>query len=218
MGAAALLLAAWAAAAPGGPASSTGMFEAVVSAYSLEAKECHKPDRILSERGQKRLAEAINSACARVWPSDPDRADWMFALKLTETYVGPSFRTARTEQTFGPWCLTVFEAREAAKVLGLSLPRASTAVIDVLQDDYRVSALLAAWTLMAYEHTARDRVRGLLIYKYGPTGLMRALDASTGPVTELWPWVRFAARLAEIKCVRDRLALVMPCTCGCLSR
>jgi len=198
--------------------SATTVFESVVLAYHAESKECHKPRRVLREATQRTLASAISEACDLVWPCQPERADWMFALKLTETNVGPSSTlTGAREKTHGPFCITVFEAREAARVLRVPLPRTADDVAKTLRDDYAVSALLAAWTLNVYEHQMRDRILGMLAYKYGPRGLARALEAAgTRPPTDLIPWQRFAQKLSEIKCVRARVEMGAPATCGCL--
>lgn len=198
--------------------SSPTLFQQTVVAYCQEAIDCHRPRKVMTASGQRGLAWAIQAACDRVWPCAPERLEVMFALKLTETYVGPAIHliTLR-ERTHGHFCLTTFEAREAALVMGITLPRDDRVVSDLLVSDIPLSAMLSAWTLSACEHATGDRVRGLLCYKYGPSRLAQALASSHGPPTELGPWRRFAQKLAEVRCIRERIQMNAPKGCGCLA-
>ena len=205
-------------------ASSTVIFDATVWCHFREAKACwggrasRQPYRAIVVKEIRGMLEA----CARFWPGDENAPYRMLTLMISETNGHPE-GAKPPERSFGPWCLTVEEARESARLFGLPCPRGAGAIRERLIEDPFWAAMLTAGTLWRYDRAqGGDMVRGTLTYKYGSEGLRRAelsMSASGRPITAMPIWLHFGRVLAWVCCLRDHAMLGnrgmpgFPCAC-----
>lgn len=200
--------------------SSTQLFDSVVQLHFEEAKSCWGQQRIPSPRTIDREIKGMLVACDRFWPLDTDAPYRMAAVMVSESG-GNTRNTAKpTEASYGPWCGTVDEAREAHRLFpDIPCPRMRDDVTERLQSDPQWAALVTAAALWRYDRAqGGDRIRGLLLYKFGAEGLRRACDRLVDkPVTDLPVWRHYASCLAWILCLRDRILMNSTPPCGCMA-
>jgi hypothetical protein len=218
----ALLLAA-AGTALAAPPSGTLLFEATAAAHWDESPDCWGglAKRRPSARQRTGLVRGILAGCDRWYPGDAAAPYRFLALLLTESNGSPVRVETAREKSYGPFCASVAEARETARLFALGCPRATWQVIDRLLQDPEWAALVAVGTIWRYDLAqGRDQVRGLVMYKAGGAGLDRIeqrLAKERLPMTSSEIWTGFIARLAWVQCLRDRShAGGVYVRCGCM--
>ena len=197
--------------------SGTTLFDQTINLHFIEARECWKATRLPGSRTIQKEIRGMLQACERFWPLD-EFAPYRLAAVMVSESGGNTRNTAKpNEPSYGPWCGTVEEAHEAHMVFpDILCPRAVVPARDRLQADPEWAALVAGATLWRYDHAASgDRVRGLLIYKFGAAGLSKALHEHDGPMTDLAVWRHYESCLNWLLCLRDRLAMDSTPPCGC---
>jgi len=202
------------------PWSSTALFDSVVRLHFDEARDCWKQSRLPGPRTVGREIRGMVLASDRFWPLDTDAPYRMMAVMVSESG-GNTRNTAKpNEPSYGPWCGTVDEAREAHRLFpDIACPRLRDDVIERLQTDPEWAALVTGAALWRYDRAqGGDRVRGLLLYKFGAEGLRRAC-ARLGelPITDLPVWRHYASCLAWVTCLRDRVLMNATPPCGCMA-
>jgi hypothetical protein len=205
-------------------ASATVVFESTVQLHFAEARDCWRQQKMPGPKTIAREIRGMVSATDRFW-----QGDMMAPYRLTAVMVSESGGNTRNtskpnEPSYGPWCGTVDEARESTRIFpDIGCPRHTTDIIERLQSDPEWAAMVAAATLYRYDRAQRgDQMYGLLMYKFGVTGLGRAirnlqgLDANA-PVSNLKVWKHFDGCLSWILCLRARVLMRSTPPCGCLA-
>jgi len=202
--------------------SATLLFEATVQAHFAAVKPCWKQTRV---PGRATIAAEIAGtieAGNRFWPGDPAAPYRLMGLVITEsggTLTGNMIRPG--EDTHGPCCVSVDETRTTCLLFGIPCPRTAAGIRLKHREDPRWSMLVAGGTLFRYETAAgADRVRGMMLYKYGRRGLDRAAgELRIGqPLTDLPEWKHYIDCYTWLVCIRDRLMVGPGDFCLCLGR
>jgi len=199
------------------PWTATELFESTVQLHFEEARDCWKQPRIPGPRTIVKEIRGMLAASSRFWPGDEGAPYRLLAVMVSESG-GNTRNTAKPlEPSYGPWCGTVDEAREAGRLFpDIGCPRGRDAIVERLQADPDWAAMVCGATLWRYDRAENgDQVLGLLIYKYGPAGLRRALMDTGKIAADLPVWRHYMACLTWIRCLRDRLICDSTPPCGC---
>jgi hypothetical protein len=209
----------------GGPRTATALFEAVVWAHFDHVADCEKPTRgIPGKRTITRHIRGIIAACEPFGGMEPDW--YLMACLLFSEGGGHMKKTSPAgEQTYGPYCATILEARTTAQRWSwMGCPRTNDGIIERLETDPAWAALImrGTWQRLLEEQQG-NRIIALNCYKMGGEGVRRNTFNDYGKRVrqpwELSPWRNFVKDLSQLACLREQLMMseIVP-RCACTPR
>ena len=206
----------------GGPNTTTALFEAAIWAYYDQNAECDKPARgIPSKRLIAKHIRSIIDACMPFGGMEPD---WylMACLLFSEGNGHMKGNSPSGEQTYGPYCSTILEARMTTQRWSwMGCPRTNAGIIEKLETDPAWAALVmrGTWQRLLEEQKG-NRITALNCYKMGGEGVRRNTFNENGKRVrqpwELSTWRQFVWRLSQLACLREQLMMggtVPRCAC-----
>lgn len=207
--------------------TSSIFFEGALVEYFQHAETCKQVSFVPSRKRIANLSKAMWTACNHsgikpfntwIYPGTQFAPEWrpyfLFSLMMTESG-GKSHNTSKPEEkTYGPWCVTIAEARGACYLLKEKCPRASWEIAEKLQENLDWSALmaLAAWEFYA-ESSRGDVMMGLMKYKYGATRFRDILVENNGEMKKCNEHIKFSKKLDTVRCMVAQMGYGNPCFC-----
>lgn len=202
------------------------IFTKTMRMHFRAAPICWKQKIVPNRKTAELEIVAINKAARRFWPDRYEEARWrLMTLMLTEGGGNTKGKAKDpSRRSYGPLHIKYEEAVMVAQILKIGDPfidfkkkGAKGWFQSRLKGNVKFGIECAAGYLsLCDDLVGNDWQRGLLVYKYGKSGFMKAMSGShKKPLNSLPVWVRFTEMRAWIDCLKNQTekGIDNPCQC-----
>lgn len=204
------------------------VFTQTMRMHFRAAQICWKQKLVPDRKTTELEIVAINKAARRFWPHRYEEALWrLMTLMLTEG--GGNIKGKKKDpsrRSYGPLHVKYEEAVMVSQILKIGDPfidfkkkGAKGWFQSRLRDNVKFGIECAAGYLsMCDDLVGNDWQRGLLVYKYGKSGFMKAMSGShKKPLNSLPVWVKFTEMRSWIDCLKNQVKKGIDDPCQCMA-